>query len=191
MTAWIKIIEDSEASEELKSVLELAKTPHGTVDNVMRVHSLRPNTMKGHLILYRSVLHDKKNTLPMWLQETISSYVSILNNCDYSLANHWKNAVHLIDNISYSDLIYKALKKDCPEEVFSGVELEIMKYSKKLTLYPGKMIKRDIEKLKKFSLDDGKILEVNQIVCYFNYVNRSLNGLGVSLKGDTVGFYKD
>ena len=78
MTAWIKIIEDSEANEELKSVLELAKTPHGTVDNVMRVHSLRPNTMKGHLILYRSVLHDKKNTLPMWLQETISSYVSIL-----------------------------------------------------------------------------------------------------------------
>ena len=81
MTAWIKIIEDSEANEELKSVLELAKTPHGTVDNVMRVHSLRPNTMKGHLILYRSVLHDKKNTLPMWSE--ISSYVSILNNCDY------------------------------------------------------------------------------------------------------------
>ena len=50
---------------------------------------------------------------------------------------------------------------------------------------------KDVEKLKKFSLDEGKILEVNQIVCYFNYVNRSLNGLGVSLKGDTVGFYKD
>ena len=49
----------------------------------------------------------------------------------------------------------------------------------------------DLEKLKEFSLDDGKILEVNQIVCYFNYVNRSLNGLGVSLKGDKVGFYKD
>ena len=109
MSAWIEMVTDEEASEKLTKVLNSVKTPHGTVDNVMRVHSLRPNTMKGHLILYRSVLHDEKNTLPMWLQETISSYVSILNNCDYSLANHWKNAVHLIDNISYSDLIYNNL----------------------------------------------------------------------------------
>ena len=36
MSAWIKMIQDSEANEELRAVLDEAKTPHGTVDNVMR-----------------------------------------------------------------------------------------------------------------------------------------------------------
>ena len=30
------------------------------------------------------------------LQETVSSHVSILNGCDCPLANHWRNAAHLI-----------------------------------------------------------------------------------------------
>jgi len=47
MSAWIKMISDTDADENLLDVLSLARTPHGTVDNVMRVHSLRPNTMKG------------------------------------------------------------------------------------------------------------------------------------------------
>ena len=44
--------------------------------------------------------------------------------------------------------------------------------------------------LKEAGAGDGEILELNQIVGYFNYVNRLLNGLGVTTSGDTVGFYK-
>ena len=47
MSAWIKMIKDENASAHLKEVLRATQTPHGTVDNVMRVHSLRPSTMKG------------------------------------------------------------------------------------------------------------------------------------------------
>ncbi|MGI9423819.1 MAG: alkylhydroperoxidase, partial [Hyphomicrobiaceae bacterium] len=103
MSAWIKMISDEDASDELLDVLKLARTPHGTVDNVMRVHSLRPNTMRGHVILYRAALHDETNTIPTWFQETISSYVSILNDCPYSLANHWANARHLINDDRRAD----------------------------------------------------------------------------------------
>ena len=81
MSAWIKMILDEQADGDLLDALALARTPHGTVDNVMRVHSLRPNTMRAHLALYRAALHDDGNTLPSWFQETISSYVSILNDC--------------------------------------------------------------------------------------------------------------
>jgi len=35
----------------------------------------------------------------------------------------------------------------------------------------------------------GEILEANQIIGYFNYVNRCLNGLGVTTDGDVVGYY--
>lgn len=190
MSAWIHMIEDAQADDTLLEALNLARTPHGTVDNVMRVHSLRPNTMRGHVMLYRAALHDDANTLPTWLQETISSYVSILNGCDYSLANHWANARHLINDEQRADEIENALQCKSPETVFHGAELALLKYAEKLTLKPAEMAYCDIESLKKSGLDDGQILEANQIICYFNYVNRTLNGLGVSTHGDVVGYYK-
>ena len=35
MSAWIKMISDEDADETLKDALDFARTPHGTVDNVM------------------------------------------------------------------------------------------------------------------------------------------------------------
>lgn len=191
MTAWIKMISDEAADESLTEALTLARTPHGTVDNVMRVHSLRPNTMRGHVVLYRAALHDDANTLPGWLQETISSYVSILNNCAYSLANHWANARHLIADDARAAAIETALHDDRPEAVFDGAELALMRYARKLTVAPQAMTRDDVEAMRDAGLDDGQILEANQIICYFNYVNRSINGLGVTTDGDIVGYYGD
>ena len=191
MSAWIGMVRDSDASDPLREVLELAQTPHGTVDNVMRVHSLRPATMRGHVILYRAVLHDDANTLPMWLQECIASWVSILNNCDYSLANHWANARHLIGDESRADDIEAALRAHRPGDAFGEREQALFDYAEKLTVSPGTMQQSDVERLRKSGFDDGEILEANQIICYFNYANRSLNGLGVTTENDVVGYYTD
>ena len=189
MTAWIRMIEDQDADPELLEILKLARTPHGTVDNVMRVHSLRPNTMKGHVILYRAALHDDANTLPMWLQEVIGSYVSLLNDCDYSYANHWANAKHLMGDDAKADAAEAALKQRKPEDAFEGKTLALLRYAQKLTLTPGEMARDDVTALTEAGVDDGEILEANQIIGYFNYVNRCLNGLGVTTEGDIVGYY--
>ena len=191
MSAWISMISDEDASPDLRAALDVACTPHGTVDNVMRVHSHRPNTMHGHCALYRAALHDPANTLPTWLQEVISSYVSVLNACDYSYANHWKNAAYLIDDAERASKIEIALATKSPETAFQGVELALLRYAEKLTVSPGQMKESDVAALRDEGLDDGQILEANQIICYFNYVNRSLNGLGVTTAGDIVGFYAD
>ena len=53
------------------------------------------------------------------------------------------------------------------------------------------MNENDVINLRRYGASDGEILEANQIICYFNYVNRSINGLGVTTKGDTVGYYKN
>ena len=189
MTAWIRMIKDQDADPELLEILKLARTPHGTVDNVMRVHSLRPNTMKGHVILYRAALHDDANTLPMWLQEVIGSYVSSLNDCDYSYANHWANAKHLMGDDAKADAAEAALKERKPEHAFEGKTLALLRYAQKLTLTPGEMARDDVTALTEAGVDDGEILEANQIIGYFNYVNRCLNGLGVTTEGDIVGYY--
>lgn len=191
MVAWIDTIDDCDADEELRAVLALAQTPHGTVDNVMRVHSLRPATLRGHVVLYRAVLHDDANTLPQWLQECVAAWVSILNNCEYSLANHWANARHLIDDNRRANTIEAALHARCPGDAFGGRETTLFDYAEKLTVSPGEMHQSDVVAMKTAGYDDGEILEVNQIICYFNYVNRSLNGLGVTSANDKIGYYSD
>ncbi|NKB53133.1 MAG: peroxidase-related enzyme [Rhizobiaceae bacterium] len=191
MSAWITMISDEDADDSLRAALDMARTPHGTVDNVMRVHSLRPNTMNGHVVLYRACLHDEANTVPAWFQEVISSYVSTLNSCPYSYANHWANARHLIGEDQRADKIEAALTARQPQSAFDGAQLAALQYAEKLTLTPGEIVKADLDALKHTGWDDGAILEINQIICYFNYANRSLNGLGVTTDGDVVGYYKD
>ena len=191
MSAWIAMIEDKDADGDLREALNLSRTPHGTVDNVLRIHSLRPNTMRGHITLYRAALHDEANVLPVWLQETIGSYVSILNDCSYSYENHWSNAKHLIGDDTRSDKIEESLQRRSPEDVFEGAELALLEYTEKLTLTPTKMVEEDVAKIKRFGVSDGEILEANQIIGYFNYVNRCINGLGVTTDGDVIGYYAE
>lgn len=44
-----------------------------------------------------------------------------------------------------------------------------------------------INEIKNEGLDDGQILEVNQVISYFNYANRTVLGLGVNTEGDILG----
>ncbi len=182
-------IPEDRASAELLAAFDAARAPSGTVGNVMRVHSHRPNTMLGHQKLYQAVLHDPANTVPEWLKETIASYVSLLNHCDYSYTNHWANARHLIGDEQRAAQIEAALTAGTPAAAFHGVELAMLEYAAKLTRAPSRIVQADVERMRVLGSDDGQILEVNQVCCYFNYVNRLLNGLGVTLQGDIVGYY--
>ena len=185
------MISDAEASGAVKEMFDLVRTPHGTVDNVMRVHSLRPHTMRGHVELYRSVLHNPDNTLPFWFLEVVASYTSILNRCDYSLAHHFTNVRRLLDDERRADAIHAALQSNDPAREFAGKELALLRYAGKLTTAVGDMREADYAALRAAGCEDGEILEVNQVCAYFNYSNRLLNGLGVTTEGDTIGYYAD
>lgn len=191
MTAWIRMIALEDADGKLKEMYDLAKTPAGTVDNVMRAHSLRPHSMQGHLVLYRNVLHNPDNTLPFWFLEVVASYVSMSNRCDYSLTHHWANARRLINDKARAQQVWDALSAARPELAFEGRELAFLNYARKLTIDVANMQRSDYDALRAAGCDDGEILEVNQVCAYFNYSNRLLNGLGVTTEGDTVGYYKE
>ncbi len=194
MIAWIATIEPDDAEGVLKDLYDQVTTPHGTVDNVMKAHALRPHTMAGHLALYRSVLHNADNTLPFWFLELVASVTSIANDCVYSLAHHWANARRLmirdgVADADKADAILADLRADRPEAHFSGKQLALLRYARKLTTEVGAMEEHDIEALRDAGADDGEILEVNQVCAYFNYSNRLLNGLGVTTRGDVIGYY--
>ncbi len=189
MSAWIKMIPESEATGRLKEMYARAMTPHGTVDNVMKVHSLRPLTMQGHVALYRAVLHNDELTFPLWFLEVVASYTSILNRCAYSLSHHFANVRRLLRDEPRAERIYGALQAHAPERVFEGKELALLRYAAKLTTQVSEMQEEDVVALRRAGCDDGEILEVNQVIAYFNYSNRLLNGLGVTTQGDAIGYY--
>ena len=189
MSAWISMIDEADASADLTEAYDEARSPNGHLENVLKIHSHRPNIMRGHVRLYRSILHDEANTVPEWFQETVGAYVSMINGGSYSYANHWANARHLIGDDARSDAIEAAFADREPQRVFEGAELAALQYAEKLTARPNEMIEADVDAMRAGGFDDGQILEINQVCCYFAYANRLLNGLGVSLGEAPVGFY--
>ena len=185
--SWIKEISYINATGQLKKLYERIKGPDNNIDNVLSIHSLRPHTLVGHMGLYKNVLHNANNTLPKWYLETLGVYVSMLNQCDYCVAHHTAGLKRLLeDNDTFNRLI-KSIRDDQVDTFFNNQYLEGLQYAKKLTLAHHTITKSDIENLRKFNLTDGEILEINQVVSYFNYVNRTVVGLGVNTDGDIIG----
>jgi hypothetical protein len=55
--AWIKMIEESEATGELKHIYETQRRQAGALANILKIHSLAPKTLSAHLDFYLAVLH--------------------------------------------------------------------------------------------------------------------------------------
>jgi uncharacterized peroxidase-related enzyme len=55
-------------------------------------------------------------------------------------------------------------------------------YAIRLTLRPWDMTEADLEPLRRLGLSDRDIVDANQVVAYYNYVNRVADGLGVELE---------
>ena len=185
--SWIRLISFNEAEGKLKRLYQKVTGPNNNVDNIMMVHGLRPHTMTGHMALYKNVLHNSNNTLPKWYLETIGVFVSLLNNCDYCVEHHFSGLKRLINDDEKSLAIRKSLEEKTFNTVLNDAYSEGLLYAEKLTKNPSELSKADVEKLTEKGITDGEVLEINQVVSYFNYANRTVLGLGVSTEGDILG----
>ncbi len=184
---WIDSVAYEDSDGELRQLYDRIKGPDNNVDNIMLAHSLRPHTMQGHMTLYKYVLHHPRNTLTKVYLETIGVYVSSLNDCEYCVEHHFAGMVRLLGDAARSNEIRQALDNQRPEDAFNGAELAGLQYAAKLTLTPGELTEDDIDLLRMAGLDDGQILEINQVSAYFGYANRTVLGLGVNTTGDLIG----
>jgi len=185
--SWIKVIGVPESTGKLKKLYHRVSGPDSNVDNIMMAHSLRPHTMEGHMALYKNVLHHTANTLEKHWLEAIGVYVSILNQCHYCIEHHFQGYMRLIQNDVKANEVRECMENETLSKVFSDHELILFQYVKMLTLMPAQVNQGLVTELKNAGYDDGQILEINQVAAYFNYANRTVLGLGVSLEGDIVG----
>jgi uncharacterized peroxidase-related enzyme len=176
--AWIETVPYEESTGKLRKLYDRVKGPDNNVDNIMMAHSLRPHSMEGHMAIYKYVLHHTNNTVPKWFLETIGVWVSLLNKCNYCVDHHFSGLARLLDDDAKSTAIRKALDEQ---------QKAALKYAKALTLNADQITKQDIEFLRKTGLNDGEILEINQVTAYFCYANRTVLGLGCTIRGDVLG----
>lgn len=186
---WIKTIAPESATGRLEEIYKKVASADGNVHNLYQAQSLRPESILGHDVLYKSVLHRGEFTCPGWFLEAVAVYTSILNQCDYAVTHHGANMAHLLDDPERNEKIRTAFRDNALETAFEGKELFLLRYAQKLTLYPDKLEKADIASHREIGASDEEILEVNQVAAAFAYSNRVLNGLGIDLGDERIGLY--
>ena len=181
--AWIKTIPFSEATGKLKELYKQVVGFNNSVDNVVTMHSLRPHTLEAHLSLYRAVLHHPDNTLPRWYLEALGTYVSYLNNCHYCFTHHSRGMRRELGSEFKSEQILNAiLENSFTNSSLSEKEVLGFEYAKILTKELSSMNSAFVEKMQMNGFSDSEILEMNQVISYFAYVNRTVIGLGCTLE---------
>lgn len=77
--------------------------------------------------------------------------------------------------------LVEALKKDYRSAELTPRQRVMLDYADKLTREPWAVTESHLTPLREAGLDDRGILDLNQAVSYFAYVNRVADGLGVVL----------
>jgi uncharacterized peroxidase-related enzyme len=175
--SWIKEI-SREENEVLKKIYEDAeKRTKEPTANVLKVHSIRPKVLKIHMDLYELIMFGE-GKLSRAQREMIGVVVSSANQCPYCVGHHSEALNHVTEN---KELMEKVARNYLTAKL-GEVDLAICDYANKLTKTSYKMIETDIINFRNLGLDDETIFDINQIIAYFNYVNRIVHGLGVELE---------
>ncbi|MEM8664191.1 MAG: peroxidase-related enzyme [Pseudomonadota bacterium] len=183
---WIDTVPYQQATGRLKQLYDRIKGPDDNVDNIMMAHSLRPHTMDGHMTLYKYVLHHSANKVPKWFLEALGVLVSHLNGCAYCVEHHFTGMTRLLGDKARADAIRAALEAG-DTAPFDARENAAIAYARALTKDPAGMSEPTLAAMREAGYSDGEILEINQVVAYFAYANRTVQGLGITTEGDIIG----
>lgn len=185
---WIDTISYENADGALKTIYDRVKGPGNQVDNILTMHSLRPHTLEGHMMLYKNVLHNSGNTVPKWFLETIGVWVSFLNSCSYCVDHHFAGLKRFLkDDPRANEILAAITDRAISRAPLDAAQKEAMRYAEILTLAPKNLVQGDVRRLRDLGYTDGEILEINQVSAYFSYANRTVLGLGCSTDGEALG----
>ena len=79
---WIDIIDEENAEGLLKEQYDQLIEPWGGVDNILKIHSLNPESLAAHVQLYKTLMYGK-SPLRRTDREMIAVVVSAINQCHY------------------------------------------------------------------------------------------------------------
>ena len=80
--AWIETIDEESAEGRLAELYGKMLEPWGGVDNIMKIHSLHPASLRRHFDLYKTLMRGA-SPLSRVQREMIGVVVSTANRCHY------------------------------------------------------------------------------------------------------------
>ena len=106
------------------------------------------------------------------------------NQCKYCTTHH-KEA---LNNYWKDDEKLEKFLEDYHKIGLSNKDIALCDYAKNLTETPYQSDEEAITNLKQADLSEREILDATMIVAYFNFVNRIVLALGVSLEENRSGY---
>jgi len=184
--SWIDEIEITEAEGRLAEIYADLIDKRGKVSNILKVQSLNPEAMSDHLRLYMTLMFGKSG-LSRAEREAVAVVVSASNECPYCVHHH---AEALRRYVKDEEVVAMLMDADGLETLEPRLS-NIVRHAEKLTSAPAAMTEIDLGELRAVGLSEKDILDLTQIVAYFNFVNRMALGLGVAFSDEEVSGYKD
>lgn len=175
MDVWIDTIDPADADGLLAEAYEWQAASLGTPAEFTMLGSLYPAIVDERLRLYRAVEHCPSGLSP--IERQAAALVTSLLNATAHCA---------------SGLRMKLLSLGLAPDVLAGIEADprdprtgderldaICAHAAKLTTAPGDMAEGDLVALRAHGLSDLDLLDLNNMVAYYNYINRVAMGLGL------------
>jgi uncharacterized peroxidase-related enzyme len=81
--------------------------------------------------------------------------------------------------VSLDKDLVNALKQDWHTAKLDECDQAMLTYVEKITQNPVSIWRDDMDTLRKVGFDDTGILQITLIACFFNYINRVADALGV------------
>ena len=184
--SWIEEVETSAAEGRLAEVYADLIRKRGKVANILKVQSLNPAAMSNHLELYMTLMFGDSG-LTRAEREAVAVVVSASNECAYCVNHHAAALRHYLKDEETVTMLMEADGLETFEPRLSN----IVRHAEKLTSAPGAMTESDLGELRAVGLSEKDILDLTQVVAYFNFVNRMALGLGVTFDADEMSGYKN
>ena len=172
--AYVAQIEPADATGELAALYATLTEITGGVPNIVKLSSLKPAAAIAAQDLYQSVLYHESN-LTMTQKEMVAVVVSVINGCVYCYEHHGNALRRLTGDDDLVDQVI-ADHRLADLDLVTG---QIVDFADQLTRDPTSMRAADVAGLRSLGLADETIVDLVQLVAYFNYTNRLAVGLGV------------
>ena len=186
--ARIKVIDEHDATGTLAEVYREITGNRGKLAAVHTIQSLHPESIRGHMSLYKSVMFSR-SPLTRPEREMMAVAVSAANGCEYCVEHHAQALDHFWKDRSRVD---RLAEQRTGLDGLSERERLLCEYAEAVSTAPGgeRVISLQ-EALKTVGVDDRGILDASLVVSYFNFVNRIVLSLGVELEHDPGGYRYD